>query len=110
MSGYLDYQGEKFVERFDANAYLTITRTMDAFDPTLGYASAEVAYRRIQAEVLLVGISSDWLFPPQDIEALGDAMRAVGVRCDYQELQSSHGHDAFLAEPEELAKVLQPYL
>ncbi len=63
MAGYLDYQGERFVERFDANAYLAITRTMDTFDPTRGYPSAEAAFRRIQAEVMLVGISSDWLFP-----------------------------------------------
>ena len=63
VAGYLDYQGERFVERFDANAYLAITRTMDTFDPARGYPSAEAAFRRIQAEVMLVGISSDWLFP-----------------------------------------------
>ena len=110
VAGYLDYQGQKFLQRFDANAYLAMTRTMDAFDPTRGYPTAEAAYGRIQAEVTLVGISSDWLFPPQEIAALAEAMARAGVRCDYRELISSHGHDAFLAEPDELASLLSPLL
>jgi homoserine O-acetyltransferase len=110
VAGYLDYQGERFVERFDANAYLAITRTMDTWDPARGYASAEAAFRRIQAEVMLVGISSDWLFPPDEIAALGLRMEKAGVRCEHRELISSHGHDAFLAEPDELARLLHPFL
>lgn len=110
VAGYLDYQGEKFVERFDANAYLAITRTMDTWDPGRGYVSAEEAFRRIRAEVTLVGISSDWLFPPDEIAALGLRLERAGVRCAYRELISSHGHDAFLAEPDELAQLLRPFL
>jgi homoserine O-acetyltransferase/O-succinyltransferase len=103
IAGYLDYQGEKFVERFDANAYLAITRTMDTFDPTPGFS-------RIRAEVMLVGISSDWLFPGAEIAAMASGMVEAGVRCRYRELLSSHGHDAFLAEPDELARLVQPFL
>jgi homoserine O-acetyltransferase len=110
VSGYLDYQGERFVERFDANAYLALTRTMDTFDPTRGYSSPEAAYRRIQAQVMLVSISSDWLFPTADIVALAEPMVEAGVRCQHRELISSHGHDAFLAEPDELARLIQPFL
>jgi homoserine O-acetyltransferase/O-succinyltransferase len=110
VSGYLDYQGERFVERFDANAYLALTRTMDTFDPTRGYSSPEAAYRRIQAQVMLVSISSDWLFPTADIVALAERMVEAGVRCQHRELISSHGHDAFLAEPDELARLIQPFL
>jgi homoserine O-acetyltransferase/O-succinyltransferase len=110
VGGYLDYQGKRFVERFDANAYLAITRTMDTFDPTRGYPSPEEAYGRIQAEVLLVGISSDWLFPPADIAALAACLRKAGVRCEHRELTSAHGHDAFLAEPDKLAPLLHPFL
>jgi homoserine O-acetyltransferase/O-succinyltransferase len=110
VSGYLDYQGEKFVERFDANAYLALTRTMDTFDPTRGYGSPEAAYRRIQAQVMLVSISSDWLFPTADIAALATRMVEAGVDCRHRELISSHGHDAFLAEPDELARLIQPFL
>ena len=110
VSGYLDFQGERFVERFDANAYLALTRTMDTFDPTRGYSSPEAAYRRIQAQVMLVSISSDWLFPTADILALAERMVEAGVRCQHRELISSHGHDAFLAEPDELARLIQPFL
>ena len=110
VAGYLDYQGERFVERFDANAYLAITRTMDTFDPTRGYPSAAAAFSRIQAEVMLVGISSDWLFPAAEIAALTARMAKAGVRCQHRELVSSHGHDAFLAEPDELARLIRPFL
>ncbi len=110
VAGYLDYQGERFVERFDANSYLAITRSMDTFDLTRGFPSPEAALSRIQAEVMLVGISSDWLFPPADIAALAANMVKSGVRCENQELASSHGHDAFLAEPDQLAAILRPFL
>ena len=106
IAGYLDYQGDRFNERFDANSYLVMTRMMDTFDPSRGFASAPEAYGRIRARVTLVGISSDWLFPPADIVALSYHLSEAGVRCDYRELFSSHGHDAFLAEFEELVRLL----
>jgi homoserine O-acetyltransferase len=81
---------------------------MDSFDPTHGFPSPEAAYSRIEAEMTLVGISSDWLFPPQEIAAIAETMAKAGVRCDYRELLSSHGHDAFLAEPDDLAALLGP--
>jgi homoserine O-acetyltransferase/O-succinyltransferase len=110
VAGYLDYQGEQFIDRFDANSYLALTRTMDTFDPARGYPSAETAFRRIEAEVMLVGISSDWLFPAREVAALAATMAKAGVRCEYRELISSHGHDAFLAEPDELARLIRPFL
>jgi len=61
-------------------------------------------------EGLLVGISSDWLFPPDEIAELGLRLEKAGVRCEHRELVSSHGHDAFLAEPDELARLLRPFL
>jgi homoserine O-acetyltransferase len=104
IAGYLDHQGDKFNERFDANSYIALTRTMDLFDPARGVAEA---YRGVQAKVTVVGISSDALFPVADVRALADAMSAAGVRCDYRELISTHGHDAFLAEPDALMRLLQ---
>lgn len=106
VAGYLDHQGERFNQRFDANTYLIITRIMDLFDPVRGHASPAEAYDRIEAEIILVGISSDWLFPPADIKAMANEMIAAGVRCTYRELISDHGHDAFLAEPQLLIDVL----
>ena len=108
VAGYLDYQGERFIDRFDANAYIAITRTMDIFDPVRGHESPFAAYARITAHLTLVGISTDWLFPPEDIRSLAAIIKAAGARCDYREMASVHGHDAFLAEPEQLVRLLTP--
>lgn len=106
VAGYLDYQGEKFVQRFDANAYLVISKIMDTFDLACGYISEAEALKRIQAQVSLVGITSDWLFPPQDVRALAERIAAAGAPCDYTEFESSHGHDGFLAEVDAIAAVV----
>ncbi len=106
IAGYLDYQGEKFVERFDANAYVVISKMMDIFDLANGYASEAEALRRIQAHISLVGITSDWLFPPGDVRALANRIKAAGAACDYTEFESSHGHDGFLAEVDAIAAVV----
>ena len=108
VAGYLDYQGERFIGRFDANSYIAITRTMDIFDPIRGHESPFTAYARITAHLTLVGISTDWLFPPEDIRSLAAIIKAAGARCDYREMASIHGHDAFLAEPEQLVRLLTP--
>jgi homoserine O-acetyltransferase len=107
IAGYLDHQGERFIDRFDANAYLAILRTMDTWDPWHGYASAAEAFSRIRARISFVGISSDWLFPPEQVRAFAEAIREVGVQADYREMTSDHGHDAFLAEQVELVRLLQ---
>ena len=67
------------------------------------YDSEREALRRIRARVLLIGISSDWLFPPEDVRDLAQRIRAAGHACDYAELKSSHGHDGFLADMDQLA-------
>lgn len=108
VAGYLDHQGRKFLNRFDANSYLTISKTTDLFELGHVYGSEENALRRITASVVLIGISSDWLFPAADIHALADRMRAAGVDCNYRELVSGHGHDGFLADPDQLAALLKP--
>ncbi|HZS05755.1 MAG TPA: homoserine O-acetyltransferase [Blastocatellia bacterium] len=107
IGGYLDYQGEIFTRRFDANSYLIISKAMDNFDPSRGYESEAAALGRISARVLLVGISSDWLFPAEDVKALGRRMAAAGVDVEYAELESSHGHDGFLADAGELAPIIR---
>lgn len=107
IAGYLDLQGQRFVERFDANAYLAILRTMDTWDPVQGHLSPQAAYGRIEAKLTFVGISSDWLFPPQSVREFAYSIRAAGVAADYREMTSAHGHDAFLAEQAELVRLLQ---
>jgi homoserine O-acetyltransferase len=98
VAGYLEYQGRIFNDRFDANSYLAITRAMDNFDPAFGYESEAAALRRIRARVLLAGISSDWLFSPEDVRSLAERIQDAGAVCNYIEIHSAHGHDAFLAE------------
>jgi homoserine O-acetyltransferase len=107
IAGYLDHQGERFIDRFDANSYLAILRTMDTWDPLRGYSSPAEAFGRIRARLSFVGISSDWLFPPQDVRDFAYSLRAAGVQADYREMTSAHGHDAFLAEQVELVRLLQ---
>jgi len=107
VAGYLDHQGEKFIHRFDANSYIAITKSMDNFDLSRGYATDAEAFSRIQARVSLVGISSDWLFPTEDIKALTHRMKSSGVNAYYYELQSDHGHDGFLADFHLLAPILE---
>ncbi|MGC1422643.1 MAG: homoserine O-acetyltransferase [Terracidiphilus sp.] len=107
IAGYLDHQGERFIQRFDANSYLAILRTMDTWDPLNGHASAKDAFGRIRARLTFIGISSDWLFPPESVHGFADLIRSTGVPAEYREMISSHGHDAFLAEQAELVRLLQ---
>ncbi|HJU54232.1 MAG TPA: homoserine O-acetyltransferase [Pyrinomonadaceae bacterium] len=110
VAGYLDYQGQIFTKRFDANSYLVISKAMDNFDLARGYETEEAALKRVCASLLLVGISSDWLFPAEDVRALAARARAAGADAVYRELQSSHGHDGFLADAEALAPVISEHM
>jgi homoserine O-acetyltransferase len=110
IAGYLDYQGSIFATRFDANSYLVLSKAMDDFDLARGYASEAEALRRITARLLLVGISSDWLFPASDVRDLAERARAAGADADYAELASSHGHDGFLADAEHLAPIVRAHM
>jgi homoserine O-acetyltransferase len=106
IAGYLDHQGDRFNERFDANSYLAIMRTMDTWDPQNGYASPREAFSGIRARLIFVGISSDWLFPPDSVKEFAATIRSAGVDAEYREMFSTHGHDAFLAEQTELVRML----
>jgi homoserine O-acetyltransferase len=79
---------------------------MDTWDPARGFRSAREAFEKIQAEVAFIGISSDWLFPAEDVRKLAEAVRDAGVRAEYSEMVTDHGHDAFLAEQAELIRLL----
>jgi len=107
VAGYLEHQGESFVARFNPNAYITITRAMDRFDPSRDYGADAAAFGRIRARCTLVGISSDWLFPSRDVERLSESIRDAGARCEFRELVSTHGHDGFLADCDQLVPILR---
>jgi homoserine O-acetyltransferase/O-succinyltransferase len=98
VEGYLYYQGDALVKRFDANSYLYISRAMDLYDVSEGYASLEAALRRVRSKALFIGIRSDILFPAARVHWLSEQVSAVGGDATYVELDSPHGHDAFLKE------------
>ncbi|MCU1288614.1 MAG: homoserine O-acetyltransferase [Acidobacteria bacterium] len=110
IAGYLDYQGEVFRKRFDSGTYKTITKAMDLFEIRSNYDSEEAALRRIKAQIYLIGISTDWLFPAKDVRALAGKMRRNGVDVNYIEMISPDGHDAFLSDTAQTSKILKEIL
>jgi homoserine O-acetyltransferase/O-succinyltransferase len=110
VESYLNHQGETFVKRFDANSYLHITHAMDRFDLESQHGSLENAFRDATAEFLLVALSSDWLFPPEQTRDLGKTLLRLKKVASVAELHSPHGHDAFLLEVEHLSAVIRGFL
>ncbi len=102
VGSYLGYQGQKFVERFDANSYMTITMAMDLFD--LGATPVELARALApsRSRWLIISFTSDWLFPPHQSRAIADALIANNLPVTYCNVRSHCGHDAFLL-PDNLA-------
>jgi homoserine O-acetyltransferase len=107
---YLDYQGQAFVERFDANSYLYITKAADYFDLPRSYGSLERAFADVQSRFLLISFTSDWLFTPEQSEAMVDALVADGKDVTFCNIASSYGHDAFLLETQTLASFISGFL
>ena len=110
VEGYLRYQGQTFINRFDANTYLYITRALDQFDLVQTGGSLESALAPVEAETLVVGFTSDWLFPPEQNRLLALALLRAGKRASYAELSTDLGHDSFLLESEELYALVRGFL
>jgi homoserine O-acetyltransferase/O-succinyltransferase len=110
VESYLRHQGQSFINRFDANSYLYITRAIDQFDPARAAGSLEQAFAPVQAESLVVGFASDWLFPPEQNRALALALLRAGKRASYAELATDLGHDSFLLESDELYALVRGFL
>jgi homoserine O-acetyltransferase len=106
VEDYLYYQGEALVRRFDANSYLYISRAMDLYDMSDGYPSIEAALRRLRSKALFIGIRSDFLFPAARVRWLAEQVRSLGGHATYVELDSPHGHDAFLKEWKQMTDAL----
>jgi homoserine O-acetyltransferase len=107
VENYLYHQGETLTRRFDANSYLYVTRAMDLYDVSDGYPSLEDALERIRSRMLFIGIRSDFLFPAAHVRWLSHKVSALGGNATYIELDSPHGHDAFLTEWSLMAKALR---
>jgi homoserine O-acetyltransferase/O-succinyltransferase len=105
IAHYLQYQGQKLVERFDANTYITLTRAMDCHDIADGRQNYESVLASIQQPTLVVAIDSDILYPPGEQQELANFIPNAQLRC----LKSTHGHDAFLIEMTALNELVMSF-
>lgn len=110
VESYLQYQGEKFIQRFDANSYLHITLAMDEYDIKERYTSLDAAFAKITSRVLIVSLSGDWLFMPEQSEELVTALLRQRKQVSYCHLDADAGHDAFLTHISDLKRVVRQFM
>ena len=110
VESYLRYRGSEFVNRFDANSYLYITKAMDYFDLTNGQRSLARALEPVEARFLVISFSSDWLYPSYQSQEIVRALRTRNCDVAYVELQSNYGHDAFLVDVAEQTDLIRGFL
>ena len=111
VESYLRYQGSSFVERFDANSYLYLTRAMDYFDIAADHDGVLAeAFRGIQTRFCVVSFTSDWLFPTSEARAIVHALNASSARVSFAEIETDRGHDAFLLDVPEFFDISRAFL
>jgi homoserine O-acetyltransferase len=111
VESYLHHQGSIFVDRFDANSYLYITRAMDYFDLAADYGGVLAnAFRNSPVRFCGVSFTSDWLFPTAENRRIADALKIAGADVSFTEIESDRGHDAFLLEEPELFATARRFL
>jgi homoserine O-acetyltransferase len=111
VESYLRHQGSTFVDRFDANSYLYITRAMDYFD--LGAEHGDVlanAFRGTKTRYCVVSFTSDWLYPTRESREIVQALNAVAANVSFVEIESNNGHDSFLLEEPEFFATIRGFL
>jgi homoserine O-acetyltransferase len=111
VESYLQHQGSTFVDRFDANAYLTITRAMDFFDLAAEYGGdLSKAFAGSPTRFCLVSFSSDWLFPTAQSRAIARALNRAAANVSFVEIPTDKGHDAFLLDEPDFHRTLAGFL
>ena len=110
IESYLHYQGKRFVQRFDANSYLYLTRMMDYYDLSDGFASLADALSQSQSRFLVATYDTDWLFPTSQSRVLVSELLRVRKHVSFVELPCPYGHDSFLIDLEPLARMVGPFL
>src|SRR5215211_238965 len=111
VESYLRHQGSTFVERFDANSYLYLTRAMDYFDLAADCNGVVAnAFKGADTRFCVVSFTSDWLFPTSESRAIVHALNASGVRVSFAEIVTDKGHDAFLLDEPELFGIVRGFL
>ena len=107
---YLEYHGDKLARRFDSNSYLLLTKAMDLHDVARGRGGLADALARITVPTLVMGIPSDTLYPTYQQRQLCELLGAAGTPCEYVEIDSRHGHDAFLIDLDQVGTALSQFL
>ncbi len=112
VESYLRHQGKKFVERFDANSFLYLTKAADYFnlEKTWGDGSAVKAFSRAKCRYLVVSFTSDWLYPTYQSKNMVKAMKKNGLDVSFLEIEAQWGHDAFLLENQRLSRLVDRFL
>lgn len=110
VESYLDYNGNKFVKRFDANSYLYLTRAMDSHDIGRSRGGLDAALANMRTPLTLVGIDSDYLYDARDLARTAQQLQQHGAPCTWRLLTSQHGHDAFLMEDQQLSGMISEHL
>jgi len=111
VESYLRHQGSSFVERFDANCYLYLTRAMDYFDLAADHDGVlAAAFRNTRTRFCVVSFTSDWLFPTSESRAIVHALNAGGARVSFAEIETDKGHDAFLLDLPEFFDIVRAFL
>ena len=111
VESYLRYQGLSFVERFDANSYLYITRAMDYYDLAEAHdGSLAAAFKGTKTRFCLISFDTDWLYPTIESKRVVRALNAAGAAASFVELSSPFGHDAFLLDAPEMNRIVDGFL
>jgi homoserine O-acetyltransferase len=110
VESYLDHHGDRLNRRFDANSYLLIGKAMDLHDVARGRGGLERAMARIRANTLVIGISSDILYPTYQQRQIHSLIAGNGVGCTYVEIDSPHGHDSFLINIDQVGSPIRNFL
>lgn len=111
VESYLRHQGKSFVDRFDANTYLLMTKVLDYFDPALQFDNKlHKAFEKTNADFLVVSFTGDWRFTPARSREIVRALVAANKRVSYAEIDAELGHDAFLTPIPEYHGVLSAYM
>ncbi len=110
VESYLRYQGQSFVDRFDANSYLFITKAMDYFDLEHKYGSIAHAFKDSKSKFLFITFSTDWLFPPGELKNTARTLMSLGKEVTYCNVDAPFGHDSFLLEFDHQAKIISNFL
>ena len=111
IESYLRHQGSVFVDRFDANSYLYITRAMDYFDlPQKFDGNLSNAFKKTKTKFFIISFTSDWLYPTQENKDIVIALNSIGADVGFAEIESDKGHDSFLLDVPDFLNVLKNFV